>query len=108
MAAGSGVFGIGDVVAAPEGYRLPPALRSIQATARGTAGNVAAALQGSAPQPVLRPNQPDMLLPDLAGSALMVRERRLLLGGRLPLMLRSRVDRRYLRTRSAQQRGGSG
>jgi NADH dehydrogenase FAD-containing subunit len=103
MAAAPGVFGIGDVVAVPDGYRLPPALRSIQATAEGTARNVAAALQGAAMQPVLKPNQPDMMLPDLAGSALMVRERRLVLGGRLPLILRSRVDRRYLRSRRAQQ-----
>lgn len=35
MAAGAGVFGIGDVVAVPDGYRLPLALRSIQSTAGG-------------------------------------------------------------------------
>lgn len=43
MRAVAGVFGIGDRVAVPDGYRLPPALRSIQSTAGGVARNVAAA-----------------------------------------------------------------
>ncbi len=103
MAAGAGVFGIGDVVAVPEGYRLPPALRSIQATAAGIARNVTGALGGAAPQALLKPGQPDMMLPDLAGAALLVRERRLILRGRLPLLIRSVGERRYLRSRSAQK-----
>jgi NADH dehydrogenase FAD-containing subunit len=102
MAAGAGVFGIGDVVAVPEGFRLPPALRSIQATAPGIARNVARALAGAAMEAVLRPNQPDTMLPDLAGAAVLVRDRRLLLSGRLPLLIRSAAERRYLRSRSAQ------
>ncbi len=101
MAATAGVFGIGDVVSVPEGYRLPPALRSIQATAGGVARNVAAALRGGAPKPILRQGGPDIMLPDLAGTAVLVRERRLLLSGRLPLLLRSSVERRYLRSRKA-------
>jgi NADH:ubiquinone reductase (H+-translocating) len=103
MAAGAGVFGIGDVVAVPEGYRLPPALRSIQATAAEIARNVAGALRGAAPRAVLRPGQPDMMGPDLAGTAMLVRDRRLLLRGRLPLIIRSAGERRYLRSRSAQR-----
>lgn len=102
MAAAPGVFGIGDVVAVPDGYRLLPALRSIQATAAGIARNVARALGGAAPQALLKPGQPDMMLPDLAGAAVLVRDRRLLLGGRLPLLIRSAAERRYLRSRSAQ------
>jgi NADH:ubiquinone reductase (H+-translocating) len=102
MAAGAGVFGIGDVVAVPDGFRLPPALRSIQATAPGLARNVARALASSAVQPVLRPGQPDTLLPDLAGTAVLVRDRRLMLSGRLPLLIRSAAERRYLRSRSVQ------
>lgn len=102
MAAGVGVFGIGDGVAVPDGYRLPPALRSIQTTAAGIARNVAGALRGAAPQAVLRSGQPDMMGPDLAGAAVLVRDRRLLLRGRLPLMIRSAGERRYLRSRSAQ------
>ena len=102
MAATAGVFGIGDVVAVPEGYRLPPALRSIQATARGVARNVAAALGGGAPVSILRRGAPDTMLPDLSGAAVLVRERRLLLSGRLPLLLRSSAERRYLRARSAE------
>jgi NADH dehydrogenase FAD-containing subunit len=101
MAAGAGVFGIGDVVAVPEGYRLPPALRSIQATAAGIARNVTAAISGVAPQAILRLGQPDMMGPDLAGTAILVRDRRVLLRGRLPLMIRSAAERRYLRSRSA-------
>jgi NADH dehydrogenase FAD-containing subunit len=101
MAAGAGVFGIGDVVVVPDGYRLPPALRSIQATAAGIARNVTGALGGVAPQAILRPGQPDMMGPDLAGTAMLVRDRRLLLRGRLPLMIRSAGERRYLRSRSA-------
>ncbi len=103
MAATAGVFGIGDVVAAPDGYRLPPALRSIQATSRGVARNVVRALRGEAPQAVLTPGRPDMMLPDLAGVALLVRDRRLVLSGRLPLLLRSMSDRRYLRSRGAHE-----
>jgi len=101
MAAGTGVFGIGDVVAVPEGYRLPPALRSIQATAAGIARNVTGAISGVAPQAVLKPGQPDMMGPDLAGTSMLVRDRRLLLRGRLPLLIRSAGERRYLRSRSA-------
>jgi NADH dehydrogenase FAD-containing subunit len=101
MAATAGVFGLGDVVAVPEGYRLPPALRSIQATASGVASNVAGALRGDSPKPILRPGGPDVMLPDLAGTAMLVRERRLLLSGRLPLLLRSSAERRYLRSRNA-------
>ncbi len=101
MAATAGVWGIGDVVAVPDGYRLPPALRSIQATASGVASNVARALRGESPKPVLRPGAPDVMLPDLAGTAMLVRERRLLLSGRLPHLLRSSGERRYLRSRKA-------
>lgn len=103
MAASAGVFGIGDVVAVPDDYRLPPALRSIQATARGVALNVARALRGDAPQAVLRPGRPDTLMPDLAGVAMLVRDRRMVLGGRLPLLLRSIGDHRFLRSRNAQE-----
>ena len=102
MAASAGVFGIGDVVAVPDDYRLPPTLRSIQATARGVALNVARAFRGDAPQALLRPRRPDMLAPDLAGVALLVRDRRLLLAGRLPLLIRSLGEQRYLRSRNAQ------
>jgi len=109
MASTPGVFGIGDVVSVPEGYRLPPALRSIQATARGVARNVVLGLRGKAPKPILRPRQPDMLFPDLAGTAVLVRERRLLVSGRLPLLLRSSAERRYLRSRNAlMAEAGSG
>jgi NADH:ubiquinone reductase (H+-translocating) len=101
MAAAPGIWGIGDVVAVPDGYRLPPALRSIQATAGGVAGNVARALRGDSPKPILRPGGPDVMLPDLAGTAVLVRERRLLISGRLPLLLRSSGERRYLRARKA-------
>ncbi len=101
MAAAAAVWGIGDVVAVPEGYRLPPALRSIQATASGVANNVARALRGDSAKPILRPGGPDMMLPDLAGTAVLVRECRLLLSGRLPLLLRSSGERRYLRSRNA-------
>jgi NADH dehydrogenase FAD-containing subunit len=103
MAAGAGVFGIGDVVVVPDGYRLPPALRSIQATAAGIARNVTGAISGVAPQVILRLGQPDMMGPDLAGTAMLVRDRRLLLRGRLPLIIRSAGERRYLRSRSAQR-----
>lgn len=102
MAATAAVFGIGDVVAVPDGYRLPPALRSIQATSHGVALNVARALRGDAPQAVLRSMRPDMLAPDLAGVGLLVGDRRLLLAGRLPLLIRSLGERRYLRSRNAQ------
>ena len=102
MAATAGVFGIGDVVAVPDDYRLPPALRSIQATSHWVALNVARALRGDLLEAVLKPRPPDMLMPDLAGVALLVRDRRLLLAGRLPLMIRSAGERRYLRSRNAQ------
>jgi hypothetical protein len=44
-----------------------------------------------------------MMGPDLAGAGLLVRDRRLVLRGRLPLMIRSAGERRYLRSRSAQR-----
>jgi len=78
-----------------------PALRSIQATAAGVARNVAAALRGVAVQAILRTDLPDLMGPDLAGAALLVRDRRLILRGRLPLLIRSAGEQRYLRSRSA-------
>lgn len=101
MAAGTGVFAIGDGVAVPEGHRLPPALRSIQATAQGVARNVIGAIGGAALETVLRRGQPDMAGPDLAGTGILVRDRRLVLRGRLPVMIRSMDERRYLRSRSS-------
>jgi NADH dehydrogenase FAD-containing subunit len=101
MQAVTGVFGIGDVVVVPPGYRLPPTLQSIRATARKIATNVLRALEGAALQPVLRPGQPDLLGPDLAGDAILVRDRRLVMRGRIPLLIRSFIDRSYLRSRRA-------
>jgi hypothetical protein len=43
---------------------------------------VAGALGAAAPQAILRPGQPDTMLSDLAGTAVLVLDRRLLLGGR--------------------------
>lgn len=102
LSAAAGVFGVGDVLAVPEGYLLAPTLRSIRATAPGVARNVVRALRGAAPLPVLKPGNPDMMGPDLAGTALLVRERRLILSGRLPLLLGSLTHRRYLRSRRAE------
>ena len=61
LSATAGVFGVGDVLAVPEGYRLAPSLRSIRATAPGVARNVVRALRGAAPLPVLKPGKPDMM-----------------------------------------------
>jgi NADH dehydrogenase FAD-containing subunit len=104
MAATPGVFAIGDVAAVPAGYRLAPALQSIRNTARGIAGNVIRAVDGAALQPVLRPGQPDLVGPDLAGDAVLVRDRRLVMSGRIALLIRSFMDRSYLRSRRALQR----
>jgi NADH dehydrogenase FAD-containing subunit len=101
MAAAPGVMGIGDVAAVPAGYRLPPTLQSIRNTARGIAGNVIRALDGAALQPVVRPGQADLVGPDLAGDAVFVRDRRLVMSGRIPLLIRSFMDRSYLRSRRA-------
>ncbi len=101
MAVAPGVFAIGDVVSVPDGYRLSPALRSIQATSRGVAGNVVRALRGEGPLPVLKPGTPDIMGPDLAGTAMLVRDARLVMRGRLPLFIRSLGERRYLRSRDA-------
>ncbi len=101
MAAAPGVIGIGDVAAVPVGYRLPPTLQSIRRTARRIAGNVIRALDGAALQPVLRTGQPDVVGPDLAGDAVLVRDRRLVMSGRIPLVIRSFMDRSYLRSRRA-------
>jgi NADH dehydrogenase FAD-containing subunit len=101
MAAAPGVFGIGDVAAVPAGYLLSPTLQSIRNTVRGIAGNVIRGLDGAALLPVLRPGQPDLVGPDLAGDAVIVRDRRLVMSGRIPLLIRSFMDRSYLRSRRA-------
>lgn len=101
MAAAAGVFGIGDVVAVPEGYRLRPSLMSIRATAAPIAANVVRALEGVPLKPVLRPDAPDLAGPDLAGAAVLVRNRRLVMSGRLPLLFLSISNGRYLRLRRA-------
>ncbi len=101
MAAAPGVIGIGDVAAVPVGYRLPPSLQSIRNTSRRIARNVLSALDGAALEPVLRPGQPDLVGPDLAGDAVLVRDRRLVMSGRIPLLIRTFMDRSYLRSRRA-------
>lgn len=101
MAAAPGVFGIGDVVAAPADYKLSPTLQSIKGTSYGIARNVVRALDGGLPLPVLRTDRPDLLGPDLAGDAVFVRDRRLVMSGRIPLLIRSFMDRTYLRRRHA-------
>lgn len=108
MAAAPGVFGIGDVVAVPADYRLPPTLQSIRNTARRTAGNVVRALDGAVPLQVLRSDRPDLVGPDLAGDAVLVRNRRLVMSGWIPLLVRSLIDRSYLRRRRAPARGQHG
>ena len=108
MAASNGVFGIGDVVAAPEDRRLPPTLQSIRSTAGRAAANLARAFDGSALKPVLMPGRPDLVGPDLAGDAVFVRDRRLVMSGRLPLLIRSIMDRRYLSLRKAHPARDSG
>ena len=62
------------------------------------------ALDGAPLQPVLRPGQPDLVGPDLAGEAILVRDRRLVMSGRIPLLIRSFMDRSYLRSRRASLR----
>jgi NADH dehydrogenase FAD-containing subunit len=104
MAVAPGVMAIGDVTAVPTGYRLPPTLLSIRQTARRIADNVIRALDGAPVQPVLRPGQPDLVGPDLAGDAVLVRDRRLVMSGRIPLVIRSFMDRSYLRSRRASLR----
>jgi len=104
MVAAPGVFGIGDVVAVPAGYHLAPTLQSIRSTARKTAENVIRAVDGAALQPVLRLDRPDLLGPDLAGGAVLVRDRRMVMSGRIPLLIRSFMDRSYLRSRQASMR----
>lgn len=104
MSAAPGVFGIGDVVAVPAGYRLSPTLQSIRGTAAGIAANVVRGLDGTASQPVVKPGQPDLVGPDLAGDAVLVRDRRLIMSGRIPLLIRSFMDRAYLRRRRADMR----
>ncbi len=108
MEAAPGVFGIGDVVAVPEGYRLPPTLQSIRQTASAIAGNVVQALNGADLRPVLQLGQPDLVGPDLAGDAVFVRDRRLVMSGRIPLLIRSFIDRSYLRQRHAHRQGQPG
>ena len=103
MAAAPGVFGIGDVVAAPADYKLAPTLQSIKGTSYGVARNVVRALGGDLPLPVLRTDRPDLLGPDLAGDAVFVRDRRLVMSGRIPLLIRSFMDRTYLRRRHAHR-----
>ena len=102
MVAATGVFGIGDVLSVPEGYRLAPALFSIRSTARPIAANVLRALDRVPLQPVLRPNAPDTVGPDLDGEALLVRDGKLVMSGRLPWLFRALIDRRYLRSRNAR------
>lgn len=101
MAASPGVFGIGDVVAVPADYRLSPTLQSIQATSYGIACNVVRALDGASPLQVLRTDRPDLMGPDLAGDAVFVRDRRLVMSGRIPLLIRWFMDQTYLRRRHA-------
>jgi hypothetical protein len=105
MQSAPGVFGIGDVVAVPEDYQLSPAFMSIRATTGGVVRNVIAALDGKPPQPVLK-RRPDILGPDLAGISVLVRDRRLVPGGRLMVWLvKSPMQRRYLRSRKAVPSG---
>jgi len=76
---------------------------AIRSLAPRLARSVVAAQAGKSPVRLLGPARPPMLLPDLCGTAMLVRNRRLLMTGRLPHWLRSSSERRYLRARAADQ-----
>ena len=84
LAAAENVFGIGDVVAPLDGHPLAPALMSIRRLAPRLARSIAEVRGGGKPKRLLRPGRPPAMLPDLCGTALLVRDRRMLTSGRLP------------------------
>lgn len=104
LAAAPGVFGLGDVLAEPPGVALAPTLMAIRKLAPRLARSVAAVRAGRSPAQVLGPAGPSMMLPDLCGTAMFVRDRRLLMTGPVPRWLRSSAERRYLRARAAGDR----
>lgn len=96
-----GVFAAGDVVALPAGQELPKSWEITRIQAEGAARNMVAARRGGEPAPfdARRARRLAFNMPNFGGRTVMARNGRLLVAGRLPLRLKTRMEHRYLAER---------
>lgn len=94
------LFAVGDAAGMPDGLYLPKSMIMARRQARAVADNVARALDGrdlksfdfeSARRSVLA-------MPDFGGQTVFVKDQKLIMSGRLPLVLRSQIDKSFFRT----------
>jgi NADH dehydrogenase FAD-containing subunit len=97
-----GIFAVGDVAGAPGDGPLPKSWIMARLEARTVAENMVATLKGTSPTPfnIGRARRFAISMPDVGGTAVVVRNGRMLMHGRWPLALRSRMDHRYIRSHS--------
>ncbi|HSR23987.1 MAG TPA: FAD-dependent oxidoreductase [Candidatus Eisenbacteria bacterium] len=96
-----GVFAAGDVVALGAGRELPKSWEITRIQAEGAARNMVAARRGGETTPfdARRARRLAFNTPNFGGRTVMARNGRLLVAGRLPLKLKTRMERRYLAER---------
>lgn len=96
-----GVFAAGDVVALPAGHELPKSWEITRIQAEGVARNMVAARRGDEPAPfdARRARRLALNMPNFGGRTVMARNGRLLVAGRLPLRLKTRMEHKYLAER---------
>lgn len=96
-----GVFAAGDIVSLGAGRELPKSWEITRIQAEGAARNMAAARRGSEATPfeARKARRLAFNMPNFGGRTVMARNGRLLVSGRLPLKLKTRMEGRYLAER---------
>ncbi len=102
----AGLFAFGDVAAHHPQYGVPRSLRWIRGRAGEVAANMIDRVQGRRPRWRLTDRIPRLRVLDLGGSGMAVRSGRVLISGKLPLLLRARSDRSYLSALRLLDSGG--
>jgi NADH dehydrogenase FAD-containing subunit len=96
------IFAVGDVAGSPGDDVLPKSWVMARLEARTVAANMLATLHGRGLTPfdTARALRRAISMPDVGGTTVVVRNKRLLVHGRWPLALRSWMDRRYIGSHS--------
>lgn len=99
------LFAVGDTTRLPEGLEVPKTWMMTRKLAALVAQNLAAHATGHDPRPLdvvkVRRSPLRLNMPDVGGWTVAVRDQRVLASGRWPLLLRTLVDRRYLKARTS-------
>lgn len=94
------LFAVGDAAAVPEGLTLPKSMIMARSQAKTVADNVLRSLDGVDPKPFDfdKARRSVVAMPDFGGRTVFVKNQKLIMSGRLPLVLRSLIDKSFFRT----------